>query len=871
MKGNKNNMRFLLFLLALPLCSLAAGAATEGGDKGKADTLTFVYNGDKDTVRVIPLADNAVRILRKADCLYDIPDMIYVGGEPVRYKLSRKHGKDVIRLKGLKVEISGDGVSFFSPDGRRLLSENGYSIVPSSVQNEKTFISKQSFHSPSDEHLYGLGQFQDNYLDVRGLTRRLTQVNTQISIPFIMSNKGYGLLWNNYGMTEFNPSSDYVEMQRGAGEGRATTVNVTSTTGGVTEIRRSNIFSAELDIHEPGRYALMLDVGSSMARRHNLVVDDSTVIDMNNLWLPPTASVIVDLSAGRHKLVSELTNDDSPKVYYRKVDETTVFSSPVSGGIDYTFFAGTPDEVIASYREATGGIPMMPEWALGYIHCRERFHSQAELLDVANRFRKNSIPVDVMVQDWQYWGKYGWNAMRFDDEYYPSPAVMTDSLHSMGMKFMLSIWSKIDPASVLGKEFTRRGYYINGTQWVDFFNSEASGFYWDNMRDSLVCRYDIDALWLDATEPENDDLCGRRIGGGKYPGEIFRNAYPLMVNKSVYEGIRRDNGNKRAMLFTRSAFPGIQRYGVSTWSGDVGNDWETFRRQIVAGLGISVCGLPWWTYDAGGFFRPSNQYTDKDYHERFSRWLQTSVFLPLMRVHGYMSDTEFWNYGDGVTDIAREALSLRYSLLPYIYSCAADVTFRGGTVMRPLVMDFASDSTALSLKYQYMFGRSFMVAPVVEPSVSSMKVYLPATRGGWYEFHSGRHIGKAGWYDSDVVMEHIPVFVSSGSIVPMAAGTGANTMQTRDSGLEIRVYAGADADFILYEDGGTDYSYEDGAYSEILMEWNDSKKEFSIHDRKGSFPGIKEKRDLKIVMITPSGTTVRDVCYDGRKSVIRFQ
>lgn len=701
-----------------------------------------------DSIIVMPLADNAVRIVKKVGEVYELPEMVYVEGKSVRFKSVKRNGKDIIILKKLVIEVSENTITFLSPDGRLLLKEKEHNISPSQIQNGRTYISMQGFHSPEDEHLYGLGQFQDNNLDVRGLTRRLTQVNTQISIPFIMSNKGYGLLWNNYGLTDFNPCDDYEDMKPKAGEGHATTVNVTSTTGGVTEVRHSNIFTAELDIKESGRNSLMLDVGSRMARKHNLVIDGSTVIDMNNLWLPPTTSVIVELSEGRHKLVSELTKEDSPKVYYRKVDDTTVFCSPVSNGIDYTFFAGTPDEVITSYREVTGGIPMMPLWALGYIHCRERFHSQSELLDVANRFRKESLPVDMIVQDWQYWGKYGWNAMRFDEEFYPSPAEMTDSLHKMDMKFMLSIWSKIDPSSCLGEDFSQKGYYINGTQWVDFFNKNAADYYWTNMRDSLVGRYNIDALWLDATEPENDDLLERKVCNGKYPGEVFRNAYPLIVNKAVYDGFRRDIDNKRAMLFTRSAFPGIQRYGVATWSGDVGNDWETLRRQIVAGLGISVCGLPWWTYDAGGFFRPSNQYTDKSYHERFLRWLQTSVYLPLMRVHGYMSNTEFWNYGEDVMRISRKALSLRYSLLPYIYSCAADVTFRGGTIMRPLVMDFATDTTALSLKYQYMFGRSLLVTPVLEPEINQMCVYLPETEGGWYDFRDNSYASNNGWYET---------------------------------------------------------------------------------------------------------------------------
>lgn len=389
------------------------------------------------------------------------------------------------------------------------------------------------------------------------------------------------------------------------------------------------------------------------------------------------------------------------------------------------------------------------------------------------------------------------------------------------------------------------------------------------MRDSLVGRYNIDALWLDATEPENDDLLERKVCNGKYPGEVFRNAYPLIVNKAVYEGFRRDIDNKRAMLFTRSAFPGIQRYGVATWSGDVGNDWETLRRQIVAGLGISVCGLPWWTYDAGGFFRPSDQYTDKSYHERFLRWLQTSVYLPLMRVHGYMSNTEFWNYGEDVMRISRKALSLRYSLLPYIYSCAADVTFRGGTIMRPLVMDFATDTTALSLKYQYMFGRSLLVAPVLEPAMSKMSVYLPETEGGWYDFRDNSYASNNGWYETGVSIENIPAFVCAGSIIPLSPEL-TTTSSLSGTDLEIRIFNGADGEFCLYEDNGNSYDYESGLFSEIKMKWNNKKRVFTIFDKSGKFGDRREGRNIKVILIYKNGISEREILYDGDKTVVKF-
>lgn len=844
-----------------------------------------VFRSADTSLKLIPLNDGAVRVIRSKGIAHQVPELVYLQTEAPSYTL--KKGKDtyLLSLKGLKVQVAvSDGrVSFLSADGKEILEEEGSRIQSSVVQGEKTYVSTQTFHSPSDEYLYGLGQFQDGYLNVRGLTRRLTQVNTQIAIPFVMSNREYGLLWNNYGLTDFNPASSVVALQKTGVLGDKVTVNVTSTEGGKEEVRESNVFIGSLKVESDGQYALMLDVGSTMARKHNLVIDGRTVIDQNNLWLPPTASVLVDLKAGEHSLRTELTKEDTPKLFFRKVDATTTFRSPVSNGIDYTFFAGTADEVIASYREVTGEVPMLPVWALGYIHCRERFHSQKELLETASWFRKEKFPVDLMVQDWQYWGKYGWNAMRFDEADYPSPREMVDSLHRMDMKLMLSVWSKVDQNSVLGKRMAEKDYYIPGTPWIDFFNPEAASFYWQNFRDSLVLPIGIDAWWLDATEPENDDLVGRRVNHSSFPGEVFRNVYPLVVNKTVYEGLRNlsANGGKqgffssRTVLLTRSGFPGIQRYGVATWSGDVGNDWDTFRRQIVAGLGISVCGLPWWTYDAGGFFRPGEvQYTDVHFHERFARWLQTSVFLPLMRVHGYMTNTEFWNYGEKVTEMARKSLALRYRLLPYIYSESAWVSRENGTMLRPLVMDFPKDTQALSLKYQYMFGRSLLVSPIVEEGPDTWKTYLPAVQGGWYDFYDNQHL-SSGWVQTQVSPDYIPVFVKAGTILPLASGCADDAKTALKSELEIRVYAGKDGMYQLYEDEGTNYAYEKGEYSCIRLDWDESRSTLVIGKRTGKYVGMDTTRKMKIVKVTPSANgkvevAEKSVIYKGQELKVVF-
>ena len=686
------------------------------------------------------VARNAVRIqYTDGQVKNDLPDWIYVK-------------QDEVSQCDLKVEVKGQRLS--------VKDKNGKTVFTATRHEMKDGEATLTFTSPKDECLFGLGQFQDGYSNVRGLSRRLTQVNTQISLPMLISNKGYGILWNNYGLTDFNPCSEQVSLtvsQTGAATGPAQEVNVTTTEGNRREMRRNNAFEATIDIAKTGDYALLLDVGQKMARRHNLVIDGQTVIDAQNMWLPPTASAIVNLKKGRHTLKAELSGGDKPTLYYKQVNDETVFRSPVATAVDYTVFVGSADEIIAAYRELTGPCPTMPAWALGYIHCRERFHSSEEILQTANRFRQEQIPLDVIVQDWQYWGKYGWNSMQFDEQYYPDPKALTDSLHRMGVRLMVSVWSKIDKNSVVGKQMVADNYYIPGTDWIDFFNTEAANAYWKNFAERLV-PLGIDAWWQDATEPENDDLEGRRVNNGRWAGEQVRNVYPLLVNKTVFDGLR-SAGVAQPMILTRCGFPGIQRYGSALWSGDVGNDWETFRRQIVAGLGVQAAGIPWWTYDAGGFFRPGDQYTNQDYIERMLRWIETSVYLPLMRVHGYMSNTEPWNYGPEAQTIIAECIREREQLRPYLEECARRVAEEGYTLMRPLVFDFADDPVALQQKYEYMFGPKLLISPVTEPGVSEWHTYLPKNARGWRDKRTGQHYNGGQFVTTPVDKGHIPVFV----------------------------------------------------------------------------------------------------------------
>ena len=711
-----------LLLLTLLLCLTA-----------QAKTVKF----GKGQVKVTTVAKNAVRIQYFEGTLVDtLPDWLYV-----------KHNEVESNAISVNVDARQQRLTVKNKQGRVVFTALRHQLQAGEA--------KLAFVSPEDEFLYGLGQFQDGYSNVRGLSRRLTQVNTQISIPMLLSNKGYGILWNNYGLTEFNPCDLSVALERREGQGASEVVNVTTTEGNRREVRQRNLYEATIDVAEAGDYALLLDVGQKMARRHNLLIDGKTVIEIQNTWLPPTASAIVHLTAGKHQLTAELSRGDKPVVYYKKVNNETVFRSPIANAVDYTVFVGTPDEIIASYRYLTGECPPMPTWALGYIHCRERFHSSDEILQTAKRFRKEEMPISVIVQDWQYWGKYGWNSMQFDEQYYPDPKALTDSLHQMDIRLMVSVWSKIDKNSEVGRQMVAGNYYIPGTDWIDFFNPEAAAAYWKHFSQRLV-PLGIDAWWQDATEPENDDLVGRRVNNGRWAGELVRNVYPLLVNKTVYEGLMK--AGKEPMILTRCGFPGIQRYGSALWSGDVGNDWEAFRRQITAGLGMQAAGIPWWTYDAGGFFRPGDQYNNQDYIERMLRWIQTSVYLPLMRVHGYMSNTEPWNYGEEAQRLFKVSLQERETLQPYIKACAERVSKEGYTLMRPLVFDFADDPQALRQKYEYMFGPSLLVSPITEPGVTEWKTYLPKSEGGWEEIHTAEHFEGGQTVTTKVHKEFIPVF-----------------------------------------------------------------------------------------------------------------
>jgi alpha-D-xyloside xylohydrolase len=857
----------LLILLAVPwqCCSAQPPAFTRS-----ATSVSIPVNGS--TILLRPLEDGAIQVQVAAGAPpEETPSIVLLNDLPTpQFDVSQGSGTVTVSTRSLRatVDLTTGTLSFFDADGKLLLAEKpGGRVLPTPIPGQEVPTLQETFLSPKDEHLFGGGQFQDGFLDIRDLPRRLTQVNTQISIPFFLSSKGYGLLWHNYGRTDLNPADKTIALTP-AGSGSYSIDQSLSGDATGPDTRKSAYFTGEFDVPVAGTQAMMLDSGWKMERCYQVEIDGKTVVDFANYWLPPTTSWFSTLSAGRHTIRISGDSDDKPIVFFRPAADETTLRSFSGKQIDYIVFAGpTSDDVIRRYRDVTGAAPMMPNWAYGYIQSRARYHTQQELLDNLSLFRAKKLPLDLIVQDWMYWGKYNWNAMRFDESAYPDPAGMVKAVHAQHAHIMVSVWSNIDPDTEIGKEFQAKHYYVPGTTWVDFFNPAARALYWKDFSTRMV-PLGFDAWWLDATEPENDDLHGRTVATGS--GDDGRMLYSFMVNKTVYEGMRRDAPNRRFMILTRNAFLGEQRFASATWSGDVGNDWETLKREIVAGLGYSASGMPYWTTDTGGFFRPGvTQFADPGYHERLIRWLEFSTFTPLMRIHGWLTPTEPWLYGAQVDEVAHKYLNLRYRMLPYAYSNAADVTLHGSTLLRALVMDFPHDETALAHKYEFVYGKSLLVAPVVAAGVDTSQVYLPAAPAGWYDFWSEKHLPGGQTISAEAKLDQIPLFVPAGSILTLGPEEQYAAEKPADP-IDIRIYPGADATFTLYEDEGTNYNYEKGEFATITFTWNDSRSELQIGKRTGSFPNMLADRHFRL-HIAGASTAHQTIAYHGEEMRISLK
>ncbi len=545
------------------------------------------------------------------------------------------------------------------------------------------------------------------------------------------------------------------------------------------------------------------------------------------------------------------------------------WSSEFGKAIDYYFCYGdgTIDTAMKAYRHLTGDAPLMPKWELGFWQCKERYASQEELLGVAKKLRELKVPVDGIIQDWQYWppGTNTWGSHLFDPARYPDPAGMFKELHAMNYHTLISVWAKFDLGSENSKELNAVGgmfpqitsyaFPPGHGQWYDPFATAGRQTYWKQMRDQLFAK-GVDGWWLDAPEPEIGGMAFRTYTTPLGPGYEVYNAYPLMHSMGIYQGQRAATDQKRVVILTRSAYAGQQRNSAITWSGDIQGTWQVLKNQIPAGLNFSLSGIPYWNTDTGGFFgnrsAGNGNPANPQYDELFSRWFQFSAFCPMFRVHGSYGlnpGKEFWRFPENTQEILRTYLDLRYRLLPYLYSTAWQVTSEGSTFMRPLVVDFPKDPQVVNVGDQYLFGPAIMVCPVTQSNVTTRAVYLPATAGPWYNFWTGETTPAGQRVETASPVETLPLFVKPGSIIPLGPFLQYSSEKPADP-IELRIYRGADGKFTLYEDEGDTYNYEKGKYATIPISWNDAKQTLEIGNRSGDFPGMLKERTFNVVWVS---------------------
>ena len=617
--------------------------------------------------------------------------------------------------------------------------------------------------------------------------------------------------------------------------------------------------------------------------------------------------------------------DNYSPTTFRSSESSFTFDSEVGDGIDYYFiWGGDADGVIAGIRQLTGSVPMVPLWSFGFMQSRERYKSSAELTNVLDRYREDGVPIDVMIQDWQYWGNnYLWNAMEFNSDDFRNPERWIKHIHDQNAKLMISIWSSFGPMTKQYRELQPKGLLLDFQTWpqsglgdwpprmdypsgvrpYDPFSKEARDIYWNH----LTRLYDlgIDGWWMDSTEPDHHDFkeSDLDLPTAMGPFRKVRNAFPLMAVGGVYDNQRAmPNGNdKRLVILTRSAFAGQQRYGSNTWSGDLQSNWTSLRNQIPAGLNFALTGNPNFNSDLGGFFASSysESYMDDTapknplYQELYVRWMQYGVFCPMMRSHGTEVNRELYYYGkagEPVYDALLGAIKLRYSLLPYIYSLAHDVTANNGTYQRALIMDFKDDHNVWNMGNEFMFGRSLLAAPVLEAKytperamsksrsrienvdfleIKTSKVYLPAGTS-WYDFETLQQFEGGQEIERNVNIKSVPIYVKAGSIVPIGPDVQYSTEKPWDD-LEIRVYSGANGTFCLYEDEFDNYNYEKGAYSTIDFSWNDKSRSLTIAARKGSYDGMIKNRKFRVILIKDGKQSEpKTVNYSGKKVSVKL-
>ena len=564
---------------------------------------------------------------------------------------------------------------------------------------------------------------------------------------------------------------------------------------------------------------------------------------------------------------------DNLSVTHYVSDDTTVgFRSDVGEDEDYYFLAaGSLDGVVGAMRHLTGRVPMNALWSYGFWQSRERYTSQKDLLEVLRRYRKDGVPMDGIVQDWQYWGdNRHWNALDFLSKGFPEPKAMLDEIHAAHCHFIISIWSCFGPETKPYADLARIGGLIDLPTWpdgskpFDAFSPLARKVYWRHAE--KLYDYGIDGWWMDSTEPElrngdnrnNDVTCA----AGRY--RDVRLGYPVCTIGNIHDSTKAHAPDRRVFILTRSATAGLQRTGAQVWSGDTAATWHDLEKQIPCGLNFALSGNPNWSGDIGGF----SGRKKSDFPELYVRWMQYGVFQPMMRSHGtgFARELYLWGKpGEPVYDSLLASIKLRYRLLPRVYSLAHDTYAGNGSFMRPVVADFPKDRRTWDQKGAFLFGHDMLVAPVTASNVTEVSTYLPEG-AAWYNYFTGERVPGGREHVMKVDYMTFPFYVKAGTV--QVDGPDVQYVGEKPwDDLAVTVYPGADGSFDLYEDAGEGYRYEKGESTTIRLSWDDQAKTLTIGAREGAYPGMLKARRFRVKVLGGAAKTIE---YDGRQKKVRL-
>ena len=1009
--------------MLLPLWLIGVGAALAADVKTEGNTVTIRPDGGQaKVIRLEVMNDNIIRV--RATSKEALPEkpaslMIVPQVTPAKGSFSVNEESENVVVKARNVEAvvakaTGE-VTFFDANGNQLLKEakdgkqfwdftvperelgmkTGYTVP----ENQKHGLTWQmKFDSPDDEAFYGLGQHQSEEFNMKGKNEDLFQYNTKVSIPFVLSNKNYGLLWDSYSFCRFGNPNDYLQLNRAfklydkqGREGHLTGTYIDARgkklvrdedsiyyeygtpvkseianrtdNGGIKNLPQGFNLAGANVVYEgyiepeakpftpptgwksddvewaPTPYQFILYYAGYI----KVYIDGKEVVSerWRTAWNPNAYKFNVSLRPGKRVHLRIEWQPDGGESYcglrvaeprtYRDREALTVWCE-MAKDMDYYFIAGKNfDEVISGYRTLTGKASLYPKWVLGFWQSRERYKTQDEIVGTLAEFRKREIPIDNIVQDWNYWPEDQWGSHEFEASRYPNPQQMLDDVHQMHGRFMISVWPKFYVNTDNYKELDAKGWMYNQSptddihDWVgpgykngfyDAYDPEARKMFWRQMDEKLYTglnngqrskvesqRSMVDAWWMDASEPNVRDCTPmwyrKALSGPTALGtstEYF-NAYSTVNADAIYNGQRSVwKGKKdepRVFLLTRSGFAGEQRYSTATWSGDIGTRWEDMRAQMTAGLNYSMSGIPFWGMDQGGFcvenryvaaqqlFDRTGQENEdlKEWRELQTRWNQFGAFIPLFRSHGQWPLREIWNIAPDNHPAYKSFVyydRLRYHLMPYIYSMAGWAHFKDYTLMRALVMDFNGDKKVENIGNQWMFGPALMACPVGYYKARNRSVYFPK-QCGWYNLYTGEYTNGGQRLVVDAPYEQIPVFVREGAIIPFGP-----QMQWSDEKpaelINLYVYAGQNGTFQLYEDEGTNYNYEKGKYATIDITYDDATKTVIFGARQGQFPGMLKERRFNIVLVTKDAPKPLDldkpagklINYDGKKQSVQL-